>query len=246
MANNYSALAPVYDRTGMAQFTRHITGIIHDYAQSHEWMGRRVLDVGCGTGAVMEWFRQNRPRLQLIGVDRDPAMLEQVSLKGIGADTQQKDIRDLSGVRDIDLALAMNVMNEMDSIRDLEAAFRSIHTTLSDGKLFVFDLHTTEGLADDSGDSLITNDPDLAVFVHKRYDYERQALTCDYVLFQQDNNNWAREEAHRIVRAYPVQAVGTLLRRTGFEITALMNERLNPLTTVKPGTQRVLFFATKN
>lgn len=39
--------------------------------------GMRVLDVGCGTGTLAIWAKQRHPDVELVGLDGDPAMLEQ-------------------------------------------------------------------------------------------------------------------------------------------------------------------------
>lgn len=248
MAGEYAALAPVYTRSGLADYSVRVTERLHDYAQAHEWMGRHILDLGCGTGAVMNWFVQNRPRLQLIGVDNEPAMLNVAREKiGNAAQFYEQDLRSLSDIREIDMALAINVINEIDSIRELGAVFENVHKTLNPGKLFIFDLHTTEGLANQGavGDQGIVDEPDLAVFSHNDYDYEQQIYTCEYTIFNQVEGEWARGNGTRKLRSFPVQAVAVLLRRSGFEISTLLNENFNRLNTPTPGTLRVFFIATK-
>jgi SAM-dependent methyltransferase len=247
MAQDYAALAPVYDRGGMADFATRISGGLHDYAQAHEWMGRRVLDIGCGTGAVAAWFAENRPRLQSICVDSESTMIEQARSKLQFAEFVVQDLRASMPIHEIDLALAIDVINEFDSVRELETVFKNIHTCLSAGKMFIFDLQTTEGLAQRGriGDECLAEDSSLAIFAHNAYDYERQAYTCHYTIFHEQDGAWSRGTAQREMKAFPVQAVGALLRRSGFDIMALLDERLAPMTTVIPGTLRVFFVAVK-
>ncbi len=248
MAGDYTALAPIYTRSGLGNYSKYVTGKLHDYAQAHEWMGRRILDIGCGSGSVLSWFAENRPRLQLIGVDNNPTMLNQAGVElPNSAQWIEQDIKQLEGITEIDMALAINVINEVDSVRDLGEVFKKIHNTLNPGKIFTFDLHTVEGLAQlgRQGDTSIINEPDLAVFSRNDYDFERQAYTADYTIFHHTDEAWVRGTANRVLKAYPVQAIATLLRRSGFEIKALLGENFSPLPTPVPGTLRVFFVAVK-
>jgi ubiquinone/menaquinone biosynthesis C-methylase UbiE len=47
--------------------------------------GMRVLDVGCGTGTLAIWAKQRHPDAELVGLDGDPAMLEQGRRKAVEA-----------------------------------------------------------------------------------------------------------------------------------------------------------------
>jgi hypothetical protein len=136
----------------------------------------------------------------------------------------------------------------MDALRDLEAVFKGAHRALGSNKLFIFDMYTIEGLtqAGQSSDTIIHDDKSsLTVFVHNEYDYERQMQTRHYTIFQSDGEGWQRREATRILRAFPVQAVATLLQRSGYGIMAVLN--LN-FETFEPGVSRaprVIFIAEK-
>ncbi len=248
MADEYAALAPVYTRSGLADFSVRVTGRLHDYAQAHEWMGRRILDLGCGSGAVLDWFVKNRPRLQLLGVDNEPAMLATARAQmGSAVDLYEQDLRSLSGIAEVDMAIAMNVINEIDNLRELGTVFENVQKTLNPGKLFIFDLHTNEGLAKQGeiGDQRIIDESDLTIFCRNDYDYEQQMYSCDYTIYHQVEGAWTRGTASRKLRAYPVQAVAVLLRRSGFEVSTILSEGFNRLNTPTPGTLRVFFIAIK-
>jgi SAM-dependent methyltransferase len=160
----------------------------------------------------------------------------------------QQDIRALDVKDTYDMVLALDVMNELDNLKDLETVFRNVHAHLGPSKLFIFDLHTVGGLAQRGqlGDQILTNEPDLNVFLRNVFDYERQAYTGDYIVFQQANGGWQRQEAIRVLRGYPTQAVATLLRRCGFEIKDILDEQLQSAAVAKTtGAQRAIFAAVR-
>ena len=160
MPGDYAVLAPIYDQIGMADFARNITSLLIDYAQHIDWLGRRITVLGCGTGASLEYLSQYP--YTLTGVDHSPEMLQIARNKlddsGANIRWQQTDIREMDNTIGIgEMVLALNVMNELNSLRDLEAVFGNVAEILEQGKLFLFDMNTVQGLTEDGvrGDGMI-------------------------------------------------------------------------------------------
>lgn len=251
MPADYAVLAPIYNEIGMARFAEVMTPRLIEYAQQRDWLGRRILDLGCGTGASFQWL--SRYGYMMTGVDNSQEMLDvarqSLDKPGLSFKWQERDIRELDeSIGTMDMALALDVMNEMDTLRDLETVFKGVNRALGSNKLFIFDMYTIEGLtqAGLSSDSIVHDDKTaLTVFAHNEYDYERQMQTRQYTIFQHDGDAWRRREATRILRAFPVQAVATLLQRSGYSIMSVLN--LN-FETFEPGVSRaprVIFIAEK-
>lgn len=241
----------IYDRIGMAEYATNLTPKLVNFAQRNEWAGRRILDLGCGTGACTLWFAAHS--YNITSLDYNSAMLQQlktsIDKKGYTNITlMQGDMRQLPAVNVIDMALALNVFNELDSLRDLEMALKQVSGVLSKGKFFIFDMHTIEGLSQlgmKPQDRLYDAD-DLTVFVQRTYDYDRQLCTLDYDVFtRQSGQTWQRAKTKRLLRAYPVQAIATLVRRLEFEVVALLDPRLESVESANPKTTRVIFVLRK-
>lgn len=246
MPGDYATLAPVYDAGGFASRTAALTPVLMNFALQQDWMGRHVLDLGCGTGVTLRWLRQQN--YTLVGVDQSPEMLAIARQQAPGVTLYQQDIRQLQLASAQDLVLAINVLNELDSLRDLEAAFRSVHGVLEARQLFVFDLHTLEGLAQGRNTERLTYDSQdsLTIFTRSSYDYERQARTDQHLIFRRAaDQTWARSQAEQSLRGFPVQGVLALLQRTGFEVGAVLNSNLTPCDPARPGTERVVLVAKK-
>ena len=138
--------------------------------------------------------------------------------------------------------------DEVNSLRDLESAFNGVQKSLESGKLFLFDMATVQGLTEAglAGNKLLYNDPqNLTVFTVNDYDYERQMQTIQYLIFQQKGQLWERSEAKRILRAFPTQAVASLLQRSGFNMRAILNGDLEPFEPNTSRATRVVFVAEK-
>ncbi len=252
MPGDYAVLAPIYDQIGMADYARRITPRLIDYAQRIDWLGRRIMVLGCGTGASLEYLSQYP--YNLTGIDNSAEMLDAARAKLNAPELNlrwlQLDLRELGGqtISLVDMALALNVMNEMNSLRDLEIVLGGVAKLLETGKLFIFDMQTVQGLTEEglSSDSLIyDNGISLTVFLGNEYDYERQMHTRSYTIFQREGDLWRRSQARRVLRAFPIQAVGSLLQRSGFNIRTLLNTNLEVYEPGVSRAARVIFIAER-
>jgi SAM-dependent methyltransferase len=252
VTGDYAVLAPIYDEVGLADFARKMTPRLIHFVQSHtEWLGRRVLDLGCGTGAAMQALADYN--FAFIAIENTAELIKiaqtRASEAGLNVRWSQQDIRQLSpdtGL--VDMALALDMINDLNSLREWEAVFKGVHQLLETGKLLIFDMYTLQGLTEygSVGEHLVVNHPDrLTVFASNEYDYERQIHTEQFIIFRQVAGQWQRAEASRILRTFPVQAVASLLQRTGFEITAVLDTRLDVFQPGVSQVPRVIFIAQK-
>lgn len=251
MSGDYATLAPIYDTIGMADYSTSIAPKLMDYAQHIDWLGRRIVVLGCGTGGTIEYLSQYP--YTITGIDASPDMLDiarrKMDIPGLSIKWLQLDIRDTGNqIMTSDMVIALNVLNELNSLRDLETVFATAHRILEDGKLFIFDMLTMQGLSTVAGgnDKLVHDDSQyVSVFSTKDYDYERQMQTINYIIYRQLNNGWKRTEARRVLRAFPVQAVASLLQRNHFNLRTIMNTKLEIYEPGVSRADRVIFFAEK-
>ncbi|MBC8100787.1 MAG: class I SAM-dependent methyltransferase [Armatimonadetes bacterium] len=248
MPADYAVLASIYDAAGLAAQSAQLTMQAVTFTLQRGWLGRTILDLGCGTGAGMAWMKQQGYRVT--GVDLSPDMLNaarQTIGDGRGAPLLEQDIRKLAFTDEFDLVLALNVLNELDSLRELEAVFKGVQQALHSGQLFAFDLFTTEGLAKNGGERLFYDAPErLTVFTRQDFDYERQARTTRYWVFNREpEDGWQRATAEHIHRSYPISAVVTLLQRANFEGITVWSGNFTPYEPGMTGIERVIFMAKK-
>ena len=251
MSGDYAALAHIYDTIGMDDFAEAITPRLFVYAQANfDWIGRRVLELGCGTGASARWLASHG--VNITAVDVSAEMLAQarasIDARGLGLTWKRADIRALDeSYNGVDMVLAVDVMNDLLNLRDLEAVFRVAMRALEPGKLLIFDLHTIEGLAESGrkGCTHIHDDAELSVFADSDFDYERQANTTNYIIFRRHEGLWARQEAALTMRGFPLQAVAALLQRCGFNLLALLNANFEAFDPAAGHSSRVFYFAQK-
>jgi SAM-dependent methyltransferase len=138
----YEHIAPFYDA-----FTAH-----HDYegwtrrllvaARAHGLRGRRLLDVGCGTG------KSFLPLLsrgwEVTGCDVSPSMLRRARAKTQGSvRLELADVRSLPKFGSFDLVWCLDdVLNYVLGTGELERSLRGLRRNLAAGGLVLFDLNT--------------------------------------------------------------------------------------------------------
>jgi len=242
MADPYSVLAPFYERLGMAEFGIHAAPRIFDFALRHDWMGRRVADLGCGAGHCSSWLIKHGYLLTC--VDQSAAMLAraQIVLANQTFTPLQQDIRSLNGLNDLDLAFAFGVLNELEAMKDLELFFQAVHRALRPEKWLIFDLLTIEGLFERHEDHspLLLEEADVNIFAVSHLDYDRQAQSLRYFVYQRQGQGWARQETTLTLRAYPLAAVTALVQRAGFQVLHVLKPNLERFDVTSGGAQALI------
>jgi SAM-dependent methyltransferase len=137
----YEAMAPVYD-----DFTAHhdyegwLTDLLEVLAR-HGLEGKRLLDVGCGTGKS---FMPMLPRgWEVTGCDISPAMLELAREKaGAAVRLEVADMLELPRFGEFDLVWALDdAINYLLSPEELERALAAMRANLAPGGLLLFDVN---------------------------------------------------------------------------------------------------------
>lgn len=250
---SYAALAEVYDRAGLSDFAAQATPQYLACVQSLDWAGRRILDLGCGTGAGAFWLAQNGYRV--VGIDHNPHMLAQANARAADLtlplpDFVQADMRQFdSPGGQFDLAMAVNgVMNAATSLRELEQTFTCVNHALEAGRLFIFDVHTIRGLAEDSGNAdtvYYDNQDDLVITIQNRFSFETLSVTRHYTIWQRKGDAWRRRDEMHIDRGYPVQGIVAMLGRTGFDVRATLTGAMKPFDAAASTPARAVIVAQK-
>lgn len=137
----YEAMAPLYD-----DFTAH-----HDYElwlgnllpklRGHGLSGRRLLDVGCGTGK--SFLPMIERGWEVTACDISPSMLEHARAKArSAARLSVADMRKLPVFGEFDLVWALDdAVNYLLSGADLASALSGMRANLAPGGLLMFDVN---------------------------------------------------------------------------------------------------------
>lgn len=252
----YSALAQVYERAGFSNYARQNATRYVDQAQRMDWVGRRVLDLGCGTGAA-SWALAERG-FSVVGVDSSAEMVAQAETERQMALQNESGIQvpepfvhmdmrtlDLPGKMDMVLAIG-GVMNALTSLRELEQTFARVFDVLDTQRMFVFDAWTIQGLATLFGNRdevYYDNEANLMVIQRHRFSYETLSVTTHIIILYQERMTWYRQDEFHTLRAFPVQGIRAMLERTGFAPPTVLTTDMRPFDPADPTIGRVLVYA---
>ncbi len=231
----YEELAEIYERAGFTRFSREMAPRLLALIGRFGNGGRRVCDLACGTGDVAVFLAQHG--MEVTGIDLSARMLAQARGKGRAAGVEvqwlQADARDFVLGRPADAVTCVyDALNYLLTPQELAAALRAAHDCLVPGGIFVFDMNTRAGLAEEWGTGERIEEPaeDLLVTWQTSFDHETDVNTLILNAFVQGTSGLYRRirEVHR-ERGYPVAQVRGLLGEAGFTVVALGDLDLEPL-----------------
>jgi SAM-dependent methyltransferase len=136
---DYAGFARFYDRI-MGDRSTEI-GRIRRYISTHRPEARSLLELGCGTGALLSGLVAD---LLVTGVDRSPEMLAEAARTVPGARLIQADMTAFTLNSRFDVVMCMfDTLNHVTTVDGWLRLFRCAYEHLSDGGLFIFDVNTT-------------------------------------------------------------------------------------------------------
>jgi SAM-dependent methyltransferase len=136
---DYDRFARFYDRI-MGDRTAEVERI-RTYISTHLPAARSLLELGCGTGALLSGLAAD---LSVAGIDRSPEMLSVAARTVPGARLVQADITAFTLPARFDVVMCMfDTLNHVTTVDGWRSLFRCAHEHLSDGGLFIFDVNTT-------------------------------------------------------------------------------------------------------
>jgi SAM-dependent methyltransferase len=138
----FEAFAPYYDEATAHHRYDEWTRTLEGLARAAGLSGRRLLDVGCGTGKSFLPFLERGYEVR--ACDLSPAMAALAAEKAAGrARVEVHDVRSLPTLGAFDLVCCLDdVVNYLDSEQELVDAFTSVRRNLAPGGVVVFDANT--------------------------------------------------------------------------------------------------------
>ena len=248
----YETLAAMYDALMDDVDYEAWADYIDRMLQKHGGPGKRLLDLGCGTGCISIPLAQRG--YQVTGVDISEEMLAAAREKSralqLDIDWRKQDLTSLQLFDEagnemvFDAAIAtFDVFNHLTEPEDLQMLFHTLNPLLADEGVLLFDVQTPYKLREYLGNHIFTlHRDDVEYMWENHFDEETQICTMNITFFlRQANGLYRRETMTQEERVYDLELLRLWLKYSDFE-TAGVYEELSE-NDVKPEAHRAVFIA---
>ena len=232
----YDGLAPHYDAFTAGYDYERWLDALEGLAREHGVQGRRLLDVGCGTGK--SFLPMHARGYEIVACDLSPGMVARAREKAPSdVDLFVADMRELPRFGSFDLITCLDdAVNYLTSADELRAAMRGFARNLRPGGVAVFDANTLATYRTSfASDAALDRE---GAFICWRGeadpDAEPGALASAWIeVFESaEDGTWRRSRTRHLQRHHPREDVAAAVRAAGLELVAVHGQspgvRLDP------------------
>jgi len=182
---------------------------------------KTILELACGTGNITN--RLSRRDYDIVGLDISSEMLTFAQNKsydlGLNVKYLNQDMRELNYTDKVDAVLCMcDGFNYILEDNDLLVIFTKIHSLLKNDGYFIFDISSYYKLSEILGNNVYgENFEDVSYIWQNYFDEETNICELDLTIFTRENELFKRHQECHYQRAYKVEEIIYLLKRSGFE-----------------------------
>jgi predicted TPR repeat methyltransferase len=245
---SYEQFAYIYDQlmddVSYENWLYYVERIYRDYQHS----GKRILDVGCGTGALSIQLAQQA--FNVTGIDLSEDMLtvarSKAENKGLHIPLFQQDMSSIIGLGEFDtIVIFCDSLNYLKTEKEVRQTFKGVYDHLREGGLLLFDVHSTYKMKHlFAGQTYGGNDPQLS-YLWQCFEGEYlNSVEHELTFFsERDDGTYERFDELHFQRTFPVEQYEQWLRECAFEVLEITGDFLN--SSPSPDTERVFFAAKK-
>jgi SAM-dependent methyltransferase len=226
-AQAYAVLAPAYDLLTAEYAYEPWLDAIERLALEHGLRGRRLLDVGCGTGK--SFLPMLDRGFEVTACDISPEMVELARLKaGDRADVHVADMRRLPMLGRFDLVTCLDdAVNHLLSADEVADALEGLRANLAPGGLLIFDVNTLAAYRA-VPDVVVEDDECLLRWrggLAELSEPGGEAEVIIDVFAHQGDGLWRRSLSRQRHRHHPVDDLRELIEEAGLEVVAVLGQR---------------------
>ena len=236
----YESLAAHYDLFTAGYDHRRWIGALDRLARDHGLSGRRVLDLGCGTGHALG------PLIELgydvVGCDLSPSMVAVARDRHPGVDVRVADMRELPELGRFDLVLCLDdAVNYLLDEQELGDALRSIRAVLGDRGLLVFDVNTS--LAYETAfarDRVVSDEERVLAWRGAGLDDAQRLARATIEIFSErpEGATWTREQSVHVQRYWRDCELTEAVAAAGMRIAGRVGQRTGAVLDRVPDPAR--------
>ena len=220
----YQALARVYDKMmDDEERSRWIDTTLAILKQAGLRPGDDVADLACGTGAIAIPLAKAGYRVTALDMSEEMLMEAQQQAKGVQIAWICQDMTNFRLHRPVKaINCACDGVNYLTDLDQVHTFFRSVHSALLSGGIFIFDVSTRSKLEAMDGQLYVLDEDEIAYLWRNELDQQTHVLTMDITFFlaQEDGLFERLDELHH-QRAHSTEELAAALMDSGFEITGI-------------------------
>lgn len=221
---SYKVLASVYDELMGRRSAKIYRELIQKIIGSKIIKGKSILDLGCGTGTLLQMFsRQN----QVIGIDISPAMLCIARDKDRTSTYRLGDIKNFKFKQKFDLIFCIfDTINHLLLFKEWKCVFQNVARHLKEGGVFFFDFNTLSKFRAINNKTIVTRLKDGYVIMETITQKNR----CRWdilVLRRLKNGTYQKQQESITEAAFPSTQIFRTLRQYFNTVTVTRKDRQN-------------------
>jgi SAM-dependent methyltransferase len=226
-ADAYAVLAPAYDLLTAEYEYGPWLAALERLALSHGLAGRRLLDVGCGTGKSFLPLLDRG--FEVTACDISPEMVAEARHKAGGrAEVHVADMRRLPVLGAFDLITCLDdAINHLLDPEEVADALTGLRANLAPGGLLVFDVNTLAAYRE-IPDVVVEDDDRLLRWRGAPAELAepgQQAEVVIDVFTHEGDGLWRRSLSRQRHRHHPIEEIRQLAEEAGLEVSAVLGQR---------------------
>src|SRR3954469_22909917 len=223
----YDALAAAYDTLTANYAHQRWLAAITALATEYGLVGRRALDVACGTGK--SFLPLLAAGWEVTACDISPEMAARAAEKADGrADVHVADMRELPVYGRFDLITCLDdAVNHLLGDDEVVAALRGMGDNLAPGGLLAFDVNTPAAYRAAQGDAVVERDDQLVLWRGQDGGLPAPGGHVDVlveVFLHHDGDLWQRRSSLQRHRHYPLAVLRDLVAEAGLRVAAVRGQ----------------------
>lgn len=245
----YRRMAEVYDHLMTHAPYEQWVDFTEEMIRSSKTRVKRIADLGCGTGEITTRLAERG--YEMIGIDYSAEMLtyaeHKASANKITVNWLHQDIRELSGLRDYDLAISYcDVINYITEPEEIRKTFQHVFNLLKPGGLFLFDVHHLPFILDYYVNETFAEVTDEASYIWFCIPGEEVGeMYHDLTFYYLRDGLYERFDEQHHQRTFSINFYKEILQQSGFENVKVYADFAVNDESIADDAARIFFSARK-
>lgn len=242
---SYERFAYIYDELMQDVPYDQWVELVDEKRDKYGITGRKLLDLGCGTGELS--VRLAKDGYDVTGVDLSSDMLAMAQTKasanGVVIGFLQQNMVDLQLIDKYDvIGIFCDSLNYLNDPEEIKQTFQRVHKYLSDGGLFIFDVHSIYKMANIFIDQTFTYDQGEICYIWNCFPGDwPYSVEHELTFFvESEPGKYERFDELHFQRTFSINDYSNWLTEAGFEVLEVTGDFLNS----KPAREAERIFFT--